>query len=123
MVRARKGAARRQAIRRLFKTVKGFRGGKRRLLRTVKVAILRSRQFSYRDRRVRKRNIRRLWILRINAACRQRGTRYGVFMNGLKKAGVELNRKMLAHLAVIDPAAFDQIVTIANSGAKSEAKA
>lgn len=112
MVRARKGAARRQAKRRLFKAVKGYRGGRKRLLRTVKVAILRSRQYAYRDRKVRKRDLRRLWILRINAACRQRGTRYGIFIHGLKQAGIELNRKILAHLAVIDPAAFDELVSI-----------
>lgn len=113
MVRARKGAARRQSKRRLFKQVKGYRGGRRRLLRTVKAAILRAGQFAYRDRKVRKREMRRLWIIRINAACRQRGTRYSLFINGLNNAGVEVNRKMLAHLAVIDPPAFDALVALA----------
>ena len=112
MVRARKGAARRQAKRRIFKAVKGYRGGRRKLLRTAKVAILRSGQFAYRDRKNRKRNLRRLWIVRINAACRQRGTRYNVFMHGLASNGIEINRKMLAHLAVVDPAAFDKLVAL-----------
>ena len=86
MVRARKGAARRQSLRRLYKVVKGFVGGRRRLLRNVKQAILRSRQFAYRDRRNRKRNMRRLWIVRISAACRQRGVRYSVLIHGLAAA-------------------------------------
>jgi large subunit ribosomal protein L20 len=113
MVRARKGAARRQSKRRLFKVVKGFRGGRRRLLKSVKVAILRARRFSYRDRKTRRRNLRALWIVRINAACRQRGTRYNLFIHGLAKAQVKVNRKILAHLAVVDPAAFDSLVAVA----------
>lgn len=110
MVRARKGAARRQSKVRLFKAVKGYWGGRRKLLRSVKVALLRSRRFSFRDRKVRRRDLRRLWIVRINAACRQRGTRYNLFIAGLKAAGIELNRKVLAHIAVVDPAAFDVLV-------------
>lgn len=113
MVRARKGAARRQSKVRLFKSAKGYWGGRRKLLRTVKVAILRSRRYAFRDRKRRKRDLRRLWILRINAACRQRGTRYNLFMHGLKSANIEVNRKMLAHLAVVDPAAFDALVNCA----------
>lgn len=110
MVRATKGAAARQAKRRLFKLVKGYRGGRRKLLRTVKVAILRARQTAFRDRRRRKRDMRRLWILRVSAACRARGMRYSLFVHALKLANIEINRKMLAHLAVIDPAGFDTIV-------------
>lgn len=113
MVRTRKGAARRRARRRVIKAVKGYRGGRSKLLRTAKEAILRARQFSYRDRRTRKRDLRRLWIVRVNAACRQRGVRYSRFMHGLKLANVQVNRKMLAHLAVVDPAAFDELVTLA----------
>lgn len=115
MVRARKGAARRQSKRRLFKLVKGYRGGRHRLLRSVKVAILRARRFSYRDRKARKRDLRRLWILRINAACRQRGTRYSRFIRALKDAGIEIDRKILAHLAVVDPPAFDAILQTAQA--------
>lgn len=119
MVRAKKGAATRQSKRRLFKLVKGCVGGRRRLLRTVKSTIIRSRRFAFRDRRTRKRDLRRLWIIRINAACRQRGMRYSAFIHGLAEAKVELNRKMLAHIAVVDPAAFDQILMLARSAAKT----
>lgn len=115
MVRARKGAATRQSKRRLFKAVKGYRGGRRKLLRTVKAAIIKAGYYSYRDRRTKKRNLRALWIIRINAACRQRGTRYGVFISGLAKAKIEINRKMLAHLAVVDPVAFDALVAAAGA--------
>ena len=115
MVRATKGAARRQAKRRIFKAVKGYRGGARKLLRTAKVAILRAGQFAYRDRKVRKRDFRRLWILRINAACRQRGLRYSEFIHGLKEANIEVNRKMLAHIAIVDPDGFDALVELARS--------
>lgn len=113
MVRSKKGAARRQSKRRLFQQTRGYWGGRRKLLRTVKVAILRSRRYAFRDRKRRKRDLRRLWIVRINAACRQRGTRYNLFIAGLKAAGIELNRKVLAHLAVVDPAGFDALVTAA----------
>lgn len=122
MVRARRGHARRQSLKRYFKLAKGYTGGRRRLLRTVKQAILRARAFAYRDRRVRKRDMRRLWILRINAACRQRGTRYSIFIHGLQQAGVELNRKMLAHLAYADPGSFDALVAVAGSSEKAAAK-
>lgn len=122
MVRARQGHARRQSLKRYFKLAKGYVGGRRRLLRTVKQAILRARQFAYRDRRVRKREMRKLWILRINAACRQRGTRYSVFIHDLDQAGIELNRKMLAHLAYVDPAAFDAILSLAQESRSVSAK-
>lgn len=112
-MRTRSGAARHRAKKRLFKSVKGFRGGRGRLLRTAKEAILRSRAYAYRDRRTRKREFRRLWIVRINAACRQRNMRYSELIHGLSLAEVEVNRKMLADLAVNDPDAFDQLVSTA----------
>ena len=80
------------------------------MIRTVKETLLRAGAYAYRDRRVRKREFRKLWIIRINAAVRERGMRYSEFIHGLQKAGIELNRKMLAELAVSDPAAFDVIV-------------
>ncbi len=80
------------------------------MIRSVKETLLRSGAFAYRDRRVRKREFRKLWIIRINAAVRERGMRYGEFIHGLHKAGIQLDRKMLADLAVRDPAAFDVIV-------------
>ncbi len=121
MVRARKGAASRQAKRRLFKAVKGFWGRRKSLLRTAKVALLKARKYAFRDRRVRRRDFRKLWILRINAAARMRDMNYSTFIHGLAKAGVEVNRKMLAHLAVFDPMAFDAFVKIAGGTPKPAA--
>ncbi len=109
-MRTTKGAARTKAKRRLYKKAKGFRGGRGNLLRSVKETLIRAGRYSYRDRRVKKRDFRRLWITRINAACRARGLRYSLFINGLKLANIELDRKSLAEIAVVDPAAFDIIV-------------
>ncbi len=104
------GAARRQSKRRLFKRAKGFRGGRGKLLRTVKETIVRANCYATRDRRVRKREFRALWITRINAATRQLGMRYSEFIAGLKKANINLDRKTLAEMAVNDAKAFAQIV-------------
>ena len=114
-MRVTKGAARRRAKNRLFKRAKGFRGGRSKLLRTVKETVRLADVFATRDRRARKRDFRRLWIIRINAAVRMRGLRYSQFISGLKKANVVLDRKMLADVAVCDPAAFDKIVEIAKA--------
>jgi large subunit ribosomal protein L20 len=110
-MRTTKGAARNKAKRRLFRKAKGYRGGRNNLLRTVKETVIRAEAFAFRDRRVRKRDFRRLWIVRINAAVRERGIRYSEFINGLNKAGIELDRRMLSELAIHDPDGFDQIVT------------
>ena len=112
-MRTRKGAARRQAKKRLFKRAKGYRGGRGKLLRTVKETLLRSDAYAYRDRRTRRRTLRRLWILRINAAVRERGLRYNAFIHGLQKANIGLDRKILADMAVRDPEAFTQVVDLA----------
>ncbi|MHC4403192.1 MAG: 50S ribosomal protein L20 [Planctomycetota bacterium] len=109
-MRTRKGAARNRAKNRLFRRAKGYRGGRGNLLRTVKESVVRAGAYAYRDRRVRKRDFRRLWIIRINAAVRQRGLRYSQFIYGLDKAQIALDRKILADLAVTDPEAFDVIV-------------
>ena len=109
-MRTLKGAARNQAKKRLFKRAKGYRGGRGGLLRTVKESVVRAGAYAYRDRRVKKRDFRRLWIIRINAAVRERGLRYGQFIHGLEQANIRLDRKILADLAVNDPQAFDQIV-------------
>jgi large subunit ribosomal protein L20 len=85
------------------------------LIRQSLVTLIRSRVFAYRDRKVRKRDFRRLWIARVSAACRMRGERYSEFMHGLQRAGVELDRKTLADLAVADPPVFDQLVELARS--------
>ena len=114
-MRTVKGAARTKAKRRLFRKAKGYRGGRNNLLRTVKETVIRAEAYAFRDRRVRKRDFRRLWIVRINAAVRERGIRYSEFINGLKKAGIELDRRMLSELAIHDPDGFDQIVTEAKN--------
>jgi large subunit ribosomal protein L20 len=104
------GVARRRKNNRIFKKAKGYVGGRRRLLRTVKENLVRAEAFAFRDRRSRKREFRKLWIIRINAACRERGLRYSEFICGLNKAKIELDRKSLSELAIFDPAAFDAIV-------------
>jgi large subunit ribosomal protein L20 len=109
-MRTTKGAARNQAKKRLFKKTKGYTGGRGTLLRSAKETLVRAGVFAYRDRRVRKREFRQLWIIRINAAARERGLRYSEFIAGLKKAGIELDRKTLAEMAVNDVAAFDAVV-------------
>lgn len=114
-MRVSKGAARRRAKKRLFKRARGFRGGRGKLLRTVKETVLRADVFATRDRRVRKRDFRSLWIVRINAAVRMRGLRYSQFISGLKKANIVLDRKMLADMAVADPVAFDKVVELAKA--------
>jgi large subunit ribosomal protein L20 len=109
-MRTTKGAARNQAKKRLFKKTKGFTGGRGTLLRSAKETLVRAGVFAYRDRKVRKREFRKLWIIRINAAARERGLRYSEFIAGLKKAAIDLDRKTLSEMAVSDSAAFDAIV-------------
>jgi large subunit ribosomal protein L20 len=109
-MRTTKGAARTRAKNRLFKKAKGFVGGRRKLICMAKTALVRAGVYALRDRRVRKREFRNLWIIRINAAVRERGLRYSEFIHGLQKANIGLDRKMLAEMAVSDPAGFDQVV-------------
>ena len=115
MPRARKGAARRQAKVRWFKKAKGNRGARRTQWRKVKEAVTRSGVYAYRDRKRVKREYRQLWIIRINAACRQRDISYSRFIAGLKAANIALNRKMLSEVAIADPVAFDKIVDLAKA--------
>ncbi len=115
MVRVTMGAPRRQKKVRYFKQAKGFRGGRSKLWRTVRETLLRAWAYSTRDRRAKKRQFRRLWIVRVNAAARMRGVSYSVFIDGLKKANIELNRKQLSEIAIHDPAAFDALVNEARS--------
>ncbi len=111
-MRTTKGAARNRAKKRLFKKAKGYVGGRHRLYRTAKESLVRAGAYAYRDRRRRKRDFRRLWIIRLNAAARQRGLRYSELIAGLKKANVELDRKTLAEMAVADPQGFDTVVEL-----------
>ncbi|MBC02409.1 MAG: 50S ribosomal protein L20 [Phycisphaerae bacterium] len=121
MPRVRKGAARTKARRRLLRNARGYYGTKSRHKQQAKVALWRAGRFAFRDRRARKRDYRRLWITRITAACRMRGTRYSVFINGLQRGGILLNRKMLSQIAIEDPATFDRLVETANAHAAANA--
>lgn len=109
-MRTRKGAARRQSNKRLLKRASGYVGGRSRLLRTAKETLVRAGVFAYRDRRVKKREFRRLWIVRISAACEQHGLRYSQFIHGLNKANIGLDRKQLSEMAINDPSGFQAVV-------------
>lgn len=109
-MRARKGSARNRAKKRLFQKVEGFVGGRRRLLRTAKETLLRAGMFSFRDRRAKKRDFRRLFITRVSAAAEMRGLKYSRFIHGLHLAEIGLDRKSLSELAIHDPETFDAIV-------------
>jgi large subunit ribosomal protein L20 len=111
-MRTTKGAARTRSKKRLFKKVKGFVGGRRKLIRTAKETLVRAGVYAFRDRRNRKREFRKLWIIRINAAVRMHELRYSEFIAGLKKAKIELDRKILADMAVADPQGFEQVVAL-----------
>lgn len=123
MPRAQKGAARRQAKNRWFKAAKGNRGGRRNHWRSVQETVIRAGVYAYRDRRTIKRDYRQLWITRISAATKQRGMSYSRFINGLKHAGIALNRKMLSEIAIHDPEAFDAIVEQAKAALPAQAAA
>ena len=113
MVRARSGKTVIRKRKRLLKLTKGFRQGRHHLFRQAIVTLIRSRVYAFRDRRVRKREFRRLWIVRINAACRMRGLRYGEFISGLQRAMVALDRKALSEIAIHDPETFSKLVALA----------
>jgi large subunit ribosomal protein L20 len=122
MTRARSGKTVLRGRKRMRKLTKGFRAGRHHLYRQSVVTLLRARVYAFRDRRVRKREFRSLWIVRVNAACRMRGFRYGLFIAGLQRANVELNRKTLAAIAIEDPKTFDKIVELARSHLPDGAK-
>lgn len=109
MPRASKGAASRRQKNRVFKAAKGYFGGRRKMLRPAMETVARAMAYATRDRRVRKRSFRSLWIVRLNAAARERGLTYSRFTEGLKRAGIGIDRKLLAKIAVSDPAGFDQV--------------
>lgn len=115
MPRAKGGIVTRRRHKKILKMTKGFTGAKRLIFRRANEALLKALAYSFRDRRVRKRDFRKLWIARINAAARQNGLSYSRFMNGLKRAGVEINRKVLAELAVSDAQAFGKLVEVAKA--------
>jgi len=111
-MRTKLGAAKKKKRKRILKAARGYRGGRSKFYRVARQSVRRSRRFSWIGRRLKKRDYRRLWITRINAAARARGMNYSRFMSGLKKADITLNRKMLADLAVNDPEAFDKIARL-----------
>lgn len=114
-MRATNSPARKKRHNKVFKAAKGYRGGRGRLYRTAKEAVRRAGAYAFRDRRVKKREYRSLWIIRINAACRAAGIAYSKFINGLKKADVTLDRRQLSELAINDPPAFATLVELAKS--------
>ncbi len=114
-MRVSSGVPRHRSKKRWFKAAKGNVGGRSKLLRTVKETVVKGRAYAYRDRRVRKREFRALWITRITAACRAHGLRYSQFIHGLKLSGIELDRKSLSELAIHEPPVFDEIVDIAKA--------
>ena len=112
-MRVKGGARARRRHKKVLRATKGFKDGRRRLFRTANQAMMKAGVYQYRDRRNRKRDMRRLWIARINAAARERGLSYSRLVYGLKTAGVQVDRKVLAELAVNDANAFDELVTVA----------
>ncbi|MEN4053664.1 MULTISPECIES: 50S ribosomal protein L20 [Sulfurimonas] len=110
MPRVKTGVVRRRRHKRLLKLAKGFYSGRRKHFRKAKEQLERSMMYAFRDRKQKKREFRKLWIIRINAACRLNGMNYSTFMNGLNKAGIELDRKILADMAMNDAAAFATVV-------------
>ncbi|MEN8139745.1 MAG: 50S ribosomal protein L20 [Thermodesulfobacteriota bacterium] len=113
MPRVTRGFKARRRRNRVLKLAKGYRGGRHRLFRSATEAVDRALCYAYRDRRTRKRDFRRLWIARISAAAKLNNTSYSRLMGGLKKAGVELDRKSLSNMAILDPAAFSEVVKLA----------
>ncbi len=115
MPRVKRGFKARRRRNKVLKAAKGYQGGHSKQFRTASVAVDRAGMYAYRDRRNRKREFRRLWIVRIGAAAKENGLSYSKLMGGLKKAGIELDRKVLADMAVRDPSAFSQLASIAQS--------
>ena len=120
MPRVKGGYVTRQRRKKVLKLAKGYFGSKHTLYKTAHEQVMRSLAYSYRDRKVRKRDFRKLWIQRINAACQLNGMKYSKFINGLNRAGIDVNRKMLAEMAVNDANGFAQLVELAKQGLVNE---
>jgi large subunit ribosomal protein L20 len=118
MARVKGAMSTRKRHKKILKLAKGFRGSRSRLFKTANEAVMKSLTHAYIGRKLKKRDFRQLWITRINAATRENGMNYSTFMNGLKKAGIEINRKMLSEIAISDSAAFSQLVEKAKSAQK-----
>jgi len=119
MPRVRKGAARTQKRKRILRAARGYFGVRSKHKYQARNALIRGGVYAYRDRRNRKRDMRALWITRITAACRMRGERYSRFINGLKLAGITLNRKMLSQIAIEDPKVFDELLATAQKASRA----
>ena len=119
MARVKRGVVAHAKHKKILKLAKGYKGARSKVYRVAKQAVIRAGQFSYRDRRLKKRTFRALWIVRINAGCRNNGITYSKFISGLKKSGVELDRKILSEIAVSDKSAFAQLVETAKASAQS----
>lgn len=117
MPRVKRGVTAHQRHKKILKLTKGYRGSKHKLFRVAKEQVMKSGQYAYIHRRLKKRDFRKLWIARINAAARNNGTTYSRMVHGLKEAGVDINRKMLADLAVNDPQGFTKLVELAKQSA------
>ena len=113
MARVKKGVTARKRHKKIIKLAKGYRGSQGKLFRPANQAVLKALAYSYRGRKLRKRDFRKLWISRINAAARLNGMNYSTFINGLKKANIEVNRKVLSQMAIEDPKGFTELVEIA----------
>ena len=115
MARIKGAMATRKRRNKTLKLAKGYWGGKSKLFKTAKEAVMKSGQYAYVGRRLKKRNFRQLWITRISAACKMNGMNYSTFMHGLKVAGIDMNRKMLSEMAIHDPAAFATLCDMAKN--------
>ena len=122
MARVKNGAVTKARHKKVLKQAKGYFGSKHRLYKTAKEQLMHSGQYAFRDRKQKKRDFRKLWITRINAACRQNDISYSRFIEGLTKAGVEVNRKMLSEIAINDPKAFTDLVKVAKDGKAGKIK-
>ena len=116
MTRVRNGVVTKQRHKKILKEARGYFGSKHREFKSAKEQLMHAGQYAYRDRRQKKREFRKLWIVRINAACRENEISYSRFIEGLNKAGLEINRKMLSEIAINDPKAFAELVKVAKSG-------
>ena len=123
MARVKNGAVTKARHKKVLKQAKGYFGSKHRLYKSAKEQLMHSGQYAFRDRKQKKREFRKLWITRINAACRENGISYSRFIEGLNKAGVEVNRKMLSEIAINDPKAFTELVNVAKKGKEGKIKA
>ena len=122
MARVRNGVVTKARHKKVLKEARGYFGSKHRLYKSAKEQLMHAGVYAYRDRRQKKREFRKLWIVRINAACRENEISYSRFIEGLNKAGVEVNRKMLSEIAINDPKAFSKLVEVAKSGKVAEKK-